>query len=238
VIWVSESRDKKALDEFFTLIGKEACQQIEVVACDQHEAYAASTRENCPQATVVWDRFHVMKIFEEAVNETRIELHAEHAKGSEVSRLTRGQFRFLFLKKASRRTAHEKTHIDDVLKENAGFAKLELIKERMLGFFHEPDEDSAKRVFEEVGDWIFQMGFKPLMRWHQSLEAGWDTLRNYFRYRVTSALSEGQNNVIKMLKRRAFGYRNMLYFRLKIMQVCGYLNSRYVNLDFQSLTQI
>jgi transposase len=58
--------------------------------------------------------------------------------------------------------------------------------------------------------------------------------QNYFRYRVTSALSEGQNNVIKMLKRRAFGYRNMFYFRLKIMQCCGYLNSRFINIDFSS----
>lgn len=237
VVWVSESRDKKALDEFFLLIGKEACKKIEVVACDLHEAYAASVREHCPNATVVWDRFHVMKIFEEAVNETRMMLHSEQARGSELSRLSRGKFRFLFLKKASRRTEEEKTHIDDVLKDNAGFAKLELIKERMMTFFYEPDEASAKKVFEEVGDWIFQMGFKPLMKWHNNLEKGWDTLKNYFRYRCTSALSEGQNNVIKMLKRRAFGYRNMLYFRLKIMQVCGYLNSRYVSMDFQALTQ-
>jgi len=238
VIWVSESRDKKALDEFFLLIGQEACKRIEVVACDQHEPYAASTKEYCPEAVVVWDRFHVMRIFEEAVNETRIALHSEQAKGSEMARLSRGQFRFLFLKKASRRTGEEKTHIDDVLKENAAFAKLELIKERMLTFFHEPDEASAKRVFEEVGDWIFQMGFQPLMKWHNNLEKGWETLKNYFQHRYTSALSEGQNNVIKMLKRRAFGYRNMVYFRLKIMQVCGYLNSRYVSMDFQALTQI
>ena len=238
VVWVSESRDKKALDEFFLLIGEEACRQIEVVAADQHDAYAASVKEYCPQATLVWDRFHVMKIFEEAVNETRMMLHAEQAKGSDLSRLSRGKFRFLFLKKASRRTEEERTHIDDVLRENAGFAKLELIKERMMTFFYESDEVSAKKVFEEVGDWIFQMGFKPLMKWHSTLEKGWDTLKNYFRYRCTSALSEGQNNVIKMLKRRAFGYRNMLYFRLKIMQVCGYLNSRYVPMDFQPLTQI
>jgi transposase len=237
VIWVSESRDKKALDEFFLLIGKDACQQIEVVAADQHDAYAVSTREHCPNATLVWDRFHIMKIFEEAVNETRKDLHAEQARGSDLSRLSRGQFRFLFLKKASRRTNEEKKHIDDVLQENSGFAKLEIIKERMLSFFYEPDESSAKKVFEEVGDWIFQMGFKPLMKWHNNLEKGWDTLKNYFKYRCTSALSEGQNNVIKMLKRRAFGYRNMLYFRLKIMQVCGYLNSRYVSMDFQALAQ-
>jgi transposase len=64
------------------------------------------------------------------------------------------------------------------------------------------------------------------MKWYNNLEKGWDTLKNYFRYKATSALSEGINNVIKTIKRRAYGYRNMEYFRLKIMQVCGYLNSR------------
>lgn len=107
-----------------------------------------------------------------------------------------------------------------------------------MTFFYAPDEVHARKIFDEVGDWIFQLRFEPLMKWHNNLEAGWDTLRNYFRHRYTSALSEGQNNVIKMLKRRAFGYRNMLYFRLKIMQVCGYLNSRYVSMDFQALAQI
>jgi transposase len=112
VIWVSESRDKKALDEFFTLIGTEACSQIEVVAADQHEGYAASTAEFCKNATLVWDRFHLMQNFEKAVNDTRKQLHEEQAKGSDMHRLTRGQFKFLFLKKASRRTEEEKTHID------------------------------------------------------------------------------------------------------------------------------
>jgi transposase len=234
VIWVSESREKRALDEFFKIIGEDACRQIEVVAMDQHNDYAASVREHCPEAAVVWDQFHIMQHFEEAANETRIQLHAEQAKGSEIHRLTRGKFRFLFLKKASRRTEEEKTHLNDVLEQNQGFVKLELIKERMLTFFREPDESAALRTWNEVGDWIFQAGFKPLMDWHQRLEKGWKTLKNYFRYRVTSALSEGHNNVIKMLKRRAFGYRNMTYFRLKIMQVCGYLNSRYVRIDYSS----
>ena len=40
-------------------------------------------------------------------------------------------------------------------------------------------------------------------------------------------LAEGVNNVIKSFKRRSFGFRNMDYFRLKIMQVCSYLNSRF-----------
>lgn len=236
VIWVSESRDKKALDQFFLLLGEERCQEIEVAAMDQHADYANSVREYCKNATIVWDRFHLAQNFEEAVNETRKELHEEQAKGSELKRLSRGKFRFMFVKKAVRRTEEEKQHIDDVLKNNEQFAKLEIIKERMLHIFDEQTEEGAKKVFEELGSWIWQAGFEPLKAWYNKLEKGWDTFKNYFKFKVTSALSEGINNVIKTLKRRAYGYKNMEYFRLKIMQVCGYLNSRYISTKNPALT--
>lgn len=237
VIWVSESRDTESLSQFYTLIGEEACREITVAAMDQHEDYAKATKAYCPNATIVWDRFHIMQNFEEAVNDQRKQLHEEQAKGSELSRLTRGKFRFLYLKKASRRTEEETQHIHDVFKANEEFLKLELIKERMITFFDESSVSTAKMVFEEIGDWIWQAGFQYLMKWYTNLEKGWDTLKNYFVYRVTSSLSEGINNVIKALKRRAYGYKNMWYFRLKIMQVCGYLNSRYITMSNQSLAQ-
>jgi transposase len=208
------------------LIGEEACKKIELVCMDQHEDYAASVRLHCKSAVIVWDRFHLAQNFEEAVNDMRKELHGEQAGGSEMKRLSRGKFRFLFVKKAKHRTEEEKIHIDDVLKANEQFMKLEIIKEAFLSFFELQTEAEAKSRFEELGNWIFQAGFQPLMKWYNNLEKGWDTLKNYFRYKATSALSEGINNVIKTIKRRAYGYRNMEYFRLKIMQVCGYLNSR------------
>jgi transposase len=111
--------------------------------------------------------------------------------------------------------------------------RLEIIKERMLTFFNEPDELSAKTVFTEIGDWIWQADFKPLKKWYLNLEKNWETLKNYFEWRVTTSLSEAINNVIKSIKRRGFGYRNMQYFKLKIMQVCGYLNSRFMPTCFQ-----
>lgn len=238
VIWVSPSRDKNSLDQFFILIGEEACKDIEVVAADQHDDYAKSVKDYCPNAKLVWDRFHIMQNFEVALNDQRIELHGEVGKGSELARQTRGKYKYLFLKAADRRTEEEKQHISEVVKSNENFFRLELIKERMLTFFDQPTENEAKKIFEDVGDWIWQAGFKHLQKWYTNLNGGWATLKNYFDYRVTSALSEGHNNVIKMLKRRAFGYRNMHYFRLKIMQVCGYLNSRYIRTENQLVTQI
>lgn len=232
VIWVTDTRSKAGLDQFFQIFGAEACRQVEVVAIDQHDAFKASVQEYCPQAIVVWDRFHIIKNFEDAVNETRKEI-IERTQHDVVKQRARGKYRFLFLKKASRRTESERDHIEEVMHLNHDFYKLELIKERMITFFDQPTLEEAKRVFDEVGDWIFQSHFKPLMDWHNRLEKGWETLKNYFTFRVTTSLSEAINNVIKSVIRRGFGYRNLEYFKLKIMQVCGYLNSKYMPVPIQ-----
>ena len=134
----------------------------------------------------------------------------------------------MFLKNASKRTQEEKDHLVRLVRENDRFLKLEIIKEAMHEFYRADSEEDAKTIFDNIGDWIWQAGFEPLMNWHNNLERGWETLKNYFKYRVTSALSEGMNNVIKTLKRSGYGYRNMHYFKLKILQKCGYLNSRFM----------
>ena len=228
VIWTSSSRRKEALDEFFLIIGKNACEKILVVAADMHDAYGASVKEHCSNATLVWDRFHVMQSFDNAVNETRKTLHGETENGSNTQMLSRGKYRFLFIKKASRRDQTEQRHISDLMTENEDFFKLELVKERMHDFFNARSVTDAREIFDEIGGWIWQSGFTILHKWHNYMTSRWETLKNYFIYRVSSGLAEGMNHVIKTLKRSGYGYRNMHYFKLKILQMCGYLNSKYI----------
>lgn len=113
------------------------------------------------------------------------------------------------------------------MEENKQFYKLELIKEKFLKFFYQKTADDAHELMVQVREWIKEGKFKVLQSWADNFISTWKTMKNYFEYRVTSALSEGTNNVIKSLKRRSFGFRNMTYFRLKIMQVCGYLKLRF-----------
>lgn len=228
VLWVTSSRNKSALDEFFSIIGKKACRQIEVVAMDQHEPYKASVKEHCPGAQVVWDRFHIMQTFNNAINDTRMDLHERLDKKDPLKRLTRPKYKYLFTMNSSKRSVQDSSHLKDVVEANRDFLHLELIKERMISFFHCPNEEEALQVLDEIGLWIYQAGFIHLKRWYENFYSNWDTAKNYFKYRVSTAISEGINNVIKSLKRQAFGYRNMDYFKLKIMQRCGYLNSRYI----------
>ena len=228
VIWVSFGRSKEALDQFFILLGASGCKKIKVIATDQFQGYRASAREYCPQAKLVWDRFHIIQNFEKALDSDRRTLHQVQPNGSYVKRMSAGKYRFIFLTKASRRTKSDQENMEELIKINTDFFKLELIKEKVLMMYNAKSAEEAREIFDEVGGLILTCGFKSLWSWHDEIEKNWEHIKNYFEFRVSTGLSEGINNVIKMIKRRAFGYRNMEYFRLKIMQVCGYLNSRFI----------
>jgi transposase len=233
VIWVADGRHKEALDGFFKILGEEACKSIEVVATDQHEAYGSSVKEFCPNATVVWDKFHIIQNFEDVINESRLYLHERIPPNDRMRKLTRSKNKYIFMKKAKHRTESEVRLIEEVMKENETFYKLELIKERMFTLFEQPTVNMGLFVWKEIGSWIKETKIYFLEHWYETMNKKWDRIANYFKYRVTTALSEGINNVIKSIKRRGFGYRNMHYFKLKIMQVCGYLNSKYIPLNYR-----
>ena len=158
VVWVETSRSRIGLDRFFARLGPERCEQIVVVATDQHDDYACSIRDHCINAIQVFDRFHLMKAFEEAVNDTRKTLYKMLPQSS-VKKLAKGKYRFVFLKAENKRTDEERLNMKKVMQDNEAFINLELIKERMLSFFDEKDAQSAWRVFLEIGDWIYEAGF-------------------------------------------------------------------------------
>jgi transposase len=235
VIYVSHSRRKEALDYFFELLGPDACINIKVVACDQHEAYKNSVEQYCPNAKVVWDRFHLMQNFNLAVNEARKTLFNKKLP-DEVRRRLHGRNRFIFLTRQIHRTENEQQFVNELMEMNQEFFLLELIKEKFASFFDAKNIDGkggAKEIWEDLGLLIFKLYDMTLIKWYKNLEKDFKQVLLYFKFRVTTAVSEGVNNVIKSLKRRAFGYKNMNYFALKILQLCGYLNSQYISNPYE-----
>jgi len=227
VIWVSQSRRKEALDLFFELIGPESCKQIKVVTCDQHRSYAESVAQYCPEADLVWDRFHLVQSFNEALNEERKKEWDKYGDPSlKEDDLLAGKYRYVYLTKAKNRNKTDQRHIDMVMKKNERIAKLEMIKEHFHKMFDQTDELTAQVMLLECLEWSMQTGSLFLQKYFQALRDRRE-LWNYFKHRLTSGVSEGVNRAIKTLKWVAYGYKDMAYFALKIMQKCGYLNSRY-----------
>ena len=88
----------------------------------------------------------------------------------------------------------------------------------------------AQELLCECYEWADQIKAVQIMKWIWNIMDD-ERLWNYFEYKVTTGLSEGINRAIKGLKWQAYGYKDMLYFSLKILQKVGYLNHRYIALE-------
>ncbi len=228
VIWVADSRRKEALDEFFKILGPEACKDIRVVATDQHDGYSASVYEHCPNAVVVLDRFHLVQNFNEALNEDRkAELGNVDPEGH-MGDLMNGKYRYIFLTKSKNRSEKDQKHIATVTRLNKKMAQLEIIKEHFHRMFDAPDMDTARIMLAEIYQWTMDIHAKNIFNWILNILKD---LRfwNYFENRFSSGVVEGINRAIKTLKWQAYGYKNMDYFKVKILQKVGYLNSRHAS---------
>lgn len=226
VIWVADSRRREALDEFFKIIGTEACEKIKVVATDQHKGYSESVAEYCPNAVVVLDRFHIVQNFNEALNEDRKdELDRIDPEGA-MGDMMNGKYKCKFLTKAANRSTADQKHIAYVTRLNKKMAQLEIIKEHFHKVFDAPTALDAKIMLAEIYQWSMDIGAQGVFDWLRSLLKDM-RFWNYFEHRYTSGVIEGINRAIKGLKWQAYGYVNMEYFKLKIMQKVGYLNHKF-----------
>lgn len=226
VIWVSPSRKKEALDTFFELIGPEGCKRIRVVTCDQHRGYAESVTQYCPQADLVWDRFHLVQSFNEALNDERKKEWDKYGDPEQDDDLLSGKYRYIFLSKAKNRNKWDQEHMHEVMGRNKKIASMEIIKEHFHKMFETQDEQMAREMLNRCYEWSCEIKAPSLAKYFWSLMERKE-LWNYFKHRLTSGVSEGINRSIKTLKWVAYGYKDMAYFGLKIMQKCGYLNSKY-----------
>lgn len=226
VIWVSQSRSKEALDTFFAMIGPEQCKKIQVVSCDQHKGYAQSVAEHCPNADLIWDKFHLVQGFNEALNEERrLEWEKKHDPEADDDLLA-GKYRYIFLTKAKNRSKADQWHMKQIMGKNMKIAYLEVLKEHFHRVFDEQTEEDAMNSLCRCYEWACEIKAKYLAKYLWSL-IDRKEFTNYFRHRLTSGVSEGINRAIKTLKWVAYGYKDMIYFALKIMQKHGYLNHKY-----------
>lgn len=220
VIWAVQGKTSQALDSFFAAIGPERCAKIKVVAIDMCDAYELSIKYHCPQATLVYDRFHVIKMLNEAINEVRKDAF-DSARGKEKALLRNSKW--ILMKRNSRLTENEKTHLDKILEYNSDIQKAVLLKELFQQVYAFPESKSAEQHLIDCIITAFQSGLKPLEEFAEFIARRKEGIINWYIKHRSTSVSEGINNVVKTLRRMAYGYKNPDYFRLKILQKCGFL---------------
>jgi transposase len=211
---VSERKQKKIRDVMESW-GEEILAGIEEVSIDMTGNYKSLIQKICPNALITVDRFHVMKVINNELNQARISQFqvAQELGIKERARLMsnlKGQ-KYILLKN------------QDNLNEKE-LAKLETLKEASptLEIMHSLKEE-FRAIFENAPG--FGQGLLQLIDWLIKAESYYpksvptiyrwlEGIVGYFDYRTTSGIVEGINNKLKLIKRSAFGFRNFKNFRL------------------------
>jgi len=217
VIWVKEGRSKEVLDEFFKKLGIRKCLDIRKVIVDMWDPYIASIKENT-DAVIIFDKFHIAKKINEAVDDVRKE---EFAKADPEERKRMKKKRFLLLARQKNLNDEKRESLYSLKEVNQTLYAAYLIKEQALDILDEEDEDRAMqrldRWFENVG----KAGIEQFFSVVETMKSYLYGVHNYFRFNLTNAASEGFNNKIAVIRRRAYGFRDLEYFKLKILQACS-----------------
>jgi transposase len=228
VIWNDKGRKAEVLDRYYAGIGEEGCQRIESVALDGAKHYISSTNRYAVNAVIVYDKFHLMQKLNGAVDMVRKEelRRARADENNELIELINCRQRFILFKNKNKLSEKQASYLQRLCKINQPIYQAMLLKESFLQIYSYRDIEEVKAYLQ---DWINEAlsssleVFKVLA---QSFSQKMQYIINWFKKKISSAISEGFNNKIKRLKRMAYGYKDIEYFRLKIHQHCGLLNPR------------
>jgi transposase len=233
ITWNGKGRKAEVLDRYYESLGKDNCENIQSVAIDGARTYISSTGNYAINALIVLDRFHATQKVNRALDAVRkMELREARKNGDEeLVELTNCKQRFILLRNKNNRTARQAATLLRLCDINRPIYTGMLLQERFLEVYDLKTEDEAIPYIYEWIDDALESGLKPFEEIAWSLVEKIEYVLNWFVVKRSSAISEGFNNKIKRLKRMAYGYKDIEYFKLKIHQHCGYLNPRRFNLN-------
>ena len=217
VIWVGVGRKEVTLELFFASLGREKTRRIKAVVIDMWDPYIASVKK-WTDAEIVFDKFHIAKKATESLDAIR---RREFKQFDKETRIDFKNKRFLILAREKNLSADKKETLSELLKENQTLYKAYLLKEQLLDIMDETSLETAMNRMKTWQENVQESCIKEFQSLVKTLDHYMYGLKAYFKHRITNAGSEGFNNKINLIKRRAYGFQDLEYFMLKILKICG-----------------
>ena len=216
VVFVGDGKGADALVPFWRRLYRYKAN-IKAVAMDMSQAYISAVRQNLPDAKIVFDHFHVIKLFNDKLSDLRRELYHQAVNDDEKNVL-KGT-RWLLLKNPENLKAEysEDQRLEKALELNKPLATAYYMKEDLRQIWSQP---SKKKAFLFIIDWIYRAGtskIEMLKRFARTLATHMTGILAYYDYPISTGPLEGTNNKIKTMQRQAYGFRDKEFFKLKIM---------------------
>lgn len=218
VVWAAEGRSAEVLGRFFELLGPERCRQIELATIDMAGGYIKAIREWLPDATIVFDRFHVERLVLDALDEVRRSLVRE-LQGPDAKHVK--NTRYLLLMNPWRLSPGQQRRLADIQRSHKPLFRAYLLKESFAEALEEEDPHEATAALEHWLAWASRSRLKPFVKAARTVRTHFDGIVAYLHTRCTNALVEGLNTRLRMIARRAYGFHSAEALIAMLFLVCG-----------------
>ena len=214
VVWVGEGRKAYALAPFMRRL-KRAGAKIKAIAMDMWPAYLKAVLEHFPRDVIVFDRYHIIADYNLMLDKLRTE---EASKAAESDRSVFKGVRYLLLKGREKIQGQDgaESRLKELLALNETLSTAYVLKEELRELWMCRGLAEATTALDHWIAKAWASNVAALKRFADRLLARGYGILNYFRHRVTTGPVEGINNKIKVLKRKAYGFRDIDYFKLRI----------------------
>ena len=219
VVFVGDGKGGDALEPFWKRLRRIRKLQIQAVAIDMSPAYIKAVRENLKDSVIVFDHFHVIKMFNEKLSDFRRQLFNVTEELLPRSVLKGTRWLLLTARERLATNQDKQKRLQQALELNKPLATVYYMKEDLRQLWNwEGDKIAAKWHLTNWIEMARNSGIGMLKKFAKTLERHFDGILAYFDFNsLSTGPLEGTNNKIKTMQRKAYGFRDMEFFKLKIM---------------------
>jgi transposase len=233
VVWVGEGKSGATLEQFFDTLGVERSQQLQAASMDMHGAYAKITRARAPQARVCADPFHVIKLANTALDETR---RAEWNKARRAAGVTHPSWgrtrtsrpaqslkhtRWALLKDPATLTDDQRERLNELRRTRHVLFRGWVLKEELRDLYRLP---AGRRADAHLDAWLARAcrsRIPAVVALSKTLRAHRDDIVAAVDLGLSNSKLEGLNSKIRLINHRGYGHHSAAAVTAMIYLCCS-----------------
>ena len=212
IVYAAPGKGADALRKFWRSL-RLSKAKTQAVAMEMSAAYWSAVSENLPDAVIVFDRFHIVKLINEKLDDLRREMVRE-ATG--LMKKTVKGIRYLLLMRRDNVQEEKLPRLDEALQQNQPLLEGYLLKEALALLWEQPSKKAMKAYLKQWCEWALQTGVRQLQAMGKTVLLHASGILNWWDHRINNGRMEGINNKVKTLLRQTYGLRDERYFTLKL----------------------
>jgi len=219
IVWAREGKDAETLKAFFTELGEARCAKLEAVTIDMSGAYIKAVTEASPQAQIIFDRFHVQRLAQDAVDEVRRD--EVRAATSEEERQQLKGTRWPLLKSFWNLSLFDSLRLSQLQRENKRLYRAYLLKDALVRVLDCTSESLARVKLDQWIRWARRSRLEPFKRVALTIAKHAEGILAYVRSGLSNGRTEGLNGKARTITRRAYGFHSAAGLIALLMLCCS-----------------